>query len=66
MQAGFRRGAVDTVLMRCLDILLAFPALVLALAVAAYPGQSDPGRHRGLVHIHHHSSKVRRARQHRV
>lgn len=38
--AGFRRGWVDVVVMRILDILLAFPSLVLALAVAAYLGPS--------------------------
>lgn len=38
--AGFRGGAVDSVIMRILDVLLAFPSLVLALAVAAYLGPS--------------------------
>lgn len=38
--SGFRRGWLDAIVMRCLDILLAFPSLVLALAVAAYLGPS--------------------------
>lgn len=36
--AAFWRGPVDVVLMRLIDIQLAFPALVLALALAAYLG----------------------------
>jgi len=39
--AGYLGGAVDTVAMRALDVLIAFPALVLALAIADSlgPGQ---------------------------
>jgi peptide/nickel transport system permease protein len=36
--AGFRRGWVDTVLMRLIDVLLAFPSLIVALAVVATLG----------------------------
>ncbi|GAA2093640.1 ABC transporter permease [Brevibacterium salitolerans] len=40
--AGYLGGAVDAVLMRVLDIFLAFPSLVLALVVATYLGPSIP------------------------
>jgi ABC-type dipeptide/oligopeptide/nickel transport system permease subunit len=36
--AGFRGGVADTVLMRVMDAMLAFPALVLALVIAASLG----------------------------
>jgi peptide/nickel transport system permease protein len=35
MFAGFYRGAVDTVISRAIDVLLAFPILLLALGLAA-------------------------------
>jgi peptide/nickel transport system permease protein len=35
-----KSGLVDTVLMRCIDALLAFPTLVLALAISAALGPS--------------------------
>lgn len=38
--AGFRGGIVDSVLMRIMDALLAFPALVLALVIAVGLGPS--------------------------
>lgn len=39
--AGYARiGLVDTVIMRCMDALLAFPTLVLALAITAALGPS--------------------------
>lgn len=38
--AGYFGGAVDTVLMRIADMMLAFPGLVLALAVAGIMGAS--------------------------
>ncbi|WP_199536944.1 ABC transporter permease [Spongiactinospora gelatinilytica] len=38
--AGFRRGAADTVVTTLANSLLAFPALVLALAVVTFLGQS--------------------------
>ncbi len=40
MYAGYRRGKVDAVLMRLLEMVMAFPALVLALIIAAYLGPS--------------------------
>ena len=40
--AGYAGGAVDTVVMRVLDVFLAFPSLVLALVVATYLGPSIP------------------------
>ncbi|MFG2244207.1 dipeptide/oligopeptide/nickel ABC transporter permease/ATP-binding protein [Spirillospora sp. NPDC048823] len=38
--AGYRRGLADRIIMTGNDILLAFPALVLALAVVAFAGPS--------------------------
>lgn len=41
MVAGYAGGIVDEIAMRLFDILLAFPALVLALAVAAALGPNE-------------------------
>jgi len=41
MAAGYRGGAADAVIMRVLDVLIAFPALVLALAIAEGLGPSE-------------------------
>ena len=38
--AAYKGGWVDAVVMRCLDVLLAFPALILALAIADILGAS--------------------------
>src|SRR5208337_4473715 len=38
--AGFVRGLVDQVIMRCLDVLFAFPMVLLAIAIA---GAIRPG-----------------------
>lgn len=38
--AGYLRGVTDTVISRFVDMLLAFPALVLAIVVATYLGPS--------------------------
>jgi peptide/nickel transport system permease protein len=38
MLAGYLEGALDQVLMRCVDVLMAFPTLLLALAVVATLG----------------------------
>jgi len=40
LYAGYRGGIVDEILLRILDILRAFPSIVLALAVVAATGQS--------------------------
>jgi peptide/nickel transport system permease protein len=42
MLAGYYRGALETLTMGAADVLLAFPPLVLALAIVAYLGQSVP------------------------
>lgn len=42
MAAGYWGGAADAVIMRVLDVLIAFPALVLALAIAEGLGPSEP------------------------
>jgi peptide/nickel transport system permease protein len=39
--AAYLGGAVDVVIMRIVDMFLAFPALILALAIAAYLGPSE-------------------------
>jgi peptide/nickel transport system permease protein len=41
MTAGYWGGAVDAVISRVLDVLIAFPALVLALAIAEGLGPSE-------------------------
>ena len=41
MAAGYWGGAVDTIISRVLDVLIAFPALVLALAIAEGLGPSE-------------------------
>lgn len=38
--AGYLGGIVDEIIMRCVDILLAFPGLILALAIAGILGPS--------------------------
>jgi peptide/nickel transport system permease protein len=40
LAAGYFRGRTDTVLMGVVDVMLAFPALVLVIAVTAFLGQS--------------------------
>jgi peptide/nickel transport system permease protein len=40
MFAGFRRGILDSLIMRILDVMLAFPALILAIVIATYLGPS--------------------------
>jgi peptide/nickel transport system permease protein len=37
--AGYYRGWVDNVLMRCMDVLFAFPVLLLAVAIVAVLGR---------------------------
>jgi peptide/nickel transport system permease protein len=36
--AGFIGGAVDSVIMRCMDVLMAFPSMLLAIAIVAIRG----------------------------
>jgi peptide/nickel transport system permease protein len=40
MFAGFRRGILDSLIMRILDVMLAFPALILTIVIATYLGPS--------------------------
>ena len=44
--AGWRRGWVDTIIMRIMDIILAFPSLLLALVLVAILG---PGLVNGMI-----------------
>ena len=46
--AGFYRGRVDSVLMRAMDVLLAFPSLLLALAVV---GALGPGLRNAVIAV---------------
>ena len=46
--AGYRLGLVDAVLMRSVDVLMAFPGIILALALAALLG---PSRHNVILAI---------------
>jgi peptide/nickel transport system permease protein len=39
--AGYRGGAIEAIIMRILDMFLAFPSLVLALMIATYLGPSE-------------------------
>jgi peptide/nickel transport system permease protein len=50
--SGYAGGAVDNVLMRCMDTLLAFPALLLALGLVAImgPGSSSTALAIGIVY----------------
>ena len=38
--AGYKRGLIDTLLMRTVDLLMAFPGILLAMALAALMGPS--------------------------
>lgn len=42
LTAGYRGGALDSIVMRVVDVLLAIPDLLLALAVVAFVGPSVP------------------------
>jgi len=46
--AGFIGGAVEAVMMRCMDIILAFPAMLLAIAIVAVRG---PGLNNTMVAV---------------
>ncbi|WP_163270520.1 ABC transporter permease subunit [Chelativorans alearense] len=48
LMAGYFRGAVDTVVMRMMDIILAFPSLLLALVLVAILG---PGLANAMIAI---------------
>jgi len=41
MTSGYVGGAIDSVIMRALDVLLAFPALILAIVMSNYLGPSE-------------------------
>jgi peptide/nickel transport system permease protein len=41
MFAGFRLGVLDSLIMRILDVMLAFPALILTVVIATYLGPSE-------------------------
>ena len=44
MLAGYYRGRLETFVVGGVDVLLAFPPLVFAIAVTTYLGQSEIGR----------------------
>jgi peptide/nickel transport system permease protein len=39
--AGYRGGFIESVIMRCVDVLIAFPSLVLLIAISEYLGPSE-------------------------
>ena len=48
MLAGYTGGAVENIIMRCMDIILAFPAMLLAIAIVAVRG---PGLNNTMVAV---------------
>ncbi len=48
MLAGFTGGATERIIMRCMDIILAFPAMLLAIAIVAVRG---PGLNNTMVAV---------------
>ena len=40
MLSGYRRGFMDSVIMRCMDVMLAFPGVLLAMAIIAARGRN--------------------------
>lgn len=46
--AGFTGGTVDNIIMRCMDIILAFPGMLLAIAIVAVRG---PGLNNTMIAI---------------
>lgn len=49
--SGYERGVIDNVLMRIVDVLLAFPSLVIALAIAGVLGPGMINAMVGLVSV---------------
>jgi peptide/nickel transport system permease protein len=49
--SGYYGGAIDSVLMRIVDVLLAFPSLVIALAIAGVLGPGIVNAMVGLVSV---------------
>jgi ABC-type dipeptide/oligopeptide/nickel transport system permease subunit len=50
--AGFRRGAPDSILMRCMDVLLAFPPIIFLLMLGAGFGNSLTALVLGIATVH--------------
>jgi peptide/nickel transport system permease protein len=50
--AGYRRGWADPVLMRCMDVLLAFPPVIFLLLLATGFGSSAPALIIGIALVH--------------
>ena len=63
--AGFCGRWVDGVLMRAIDMLMAFPYLLLALAIVAALGSRPAQRAVRDLHRQHPVLRPRRARRHR-
>ncbi|HEY1298429.1 MAG TPA: nickel transporter permease, partial [Chloroflexota bacterium] len=61
MVAAFYGGRADSVIMRCMDILLAFPYILLAIAVVAIlgPGLRNAMIAIGIVYIPHYARVAR-------
>src|SRR5581483_4512073 len=62
--SGYAGGAIDNVLMRCMDALLAFPALLLALGLVAImgPGSTSARLAIGIVYTPGVARRARAAR----
>jgi peptide/nickel transport system permease protein len=50
--AGFRRGVSDSILMRCMDVLLAFPPIIFLLMLGAGFGNSLTALVLGIATVH--------------
>ena len=50
--AGFRRGLADSILMRCMDVLLAFPPIIFLLMLGAGFGNSLTALVLGIATVH--------------
>jgi peptide/nickel transport system permease protein len=50
--AGFRRGTPDSILMRCMDVLLAFPPIIFLLMLGAGFGNSLTALVLGIATVH--------------
>ena len=50
--AGYRRGWIDAVLMRCMDVLLAFPPIIFLLLLAAGFGNNTAALIIGIAVVH--------------
>ncbi len=62
--AGFKGGATRTTIMRAMDVFLAFPAVLLAIAIAMTLGRDAQPHHRTIRRAHPGGGTSDRRRQH--